>query len=225
MGFLMAVLEKILFFVGFLGGTNSFPKPLSKEEEEKYSKLLRDGDENAKKVLIEHNLRLVAHIAKKYGTENDFDDLVSIGTIGLIKGINTYNPDKNTRLAAYIARCIENEILMTMRQKKRLLREISLDETIGSDSEGNTMTLSDTLAGDGRNVEDEVFLKISSKKLINAIKTCLTPVEQKIIIWRYGIGGGGRKTQQEVSEQLGISRSYVSRIEKRAIKKLKKQLL
>jgi len=225
MGFLMAILEKLLFFVGFIGGTNSFPKPLSKDEEEKYSKMLRDGDENAKKVLIEHNLRLVAHIAKKYGTENDFDDLVSIGTIGLIKGINTYNPDKNTRLAAYIARCIENEILMTMRQKKRLSREISLDETIGSDSEGNNMTLSDTLKAEGRNVEDEVFLKINSKKLINAIKSSLSPVEQKIIIWRYGIGGGGRKTQQEVSEQLGISRSYVSRIEKRSIKKLKKQLL
>ncbi len=225
MGFLMAILEKLLFFVGFIGGTNSFPKPLSKDEEEKYSKMLRDGDENAKKVLIEHNLRLVAHIAKKYGTENDFDDLVSIGTIGLIKGINTYNPDKNTRLAAYIARCIENEILMTMRQKKRLSREISLDETIGSDSEGNNMTLSDTLKAEGKNVEDEVFLKINSKKLINAIKSSLSPVEQKIIIWRYGIGGGGRKTQQEVSEQLGISRSYVSRIEKRSIKKLKKQLL
>ncbi|MDO4617924.1 MAG: RNA polymerase sporulation sigma factor SigK [Clostridia bacterium] len=220
MGFLIALLEKLLFFVGFVGGANSFPKPLSKADEEKYTKLLKEGDEGAKNVLIEHNLRLVAHIAKKYGNENDFDDLVSIGTIGLIKGINTYNPDKNTRLAAYIARCIENEILMTMRRQKRLSREISLDETIGSDNEGNNMTLADTLSTAERSVEEEVFLKINSRKLLKAIESALTPSEQKIIIWRYGLDGENRKTQQEVSELLGISRSYVSRIEKKALKKL-----
>ncbi len=221
MGFLLALFEKLLFFVGYVGG-GSFPKPLSAKEEREYTERMQAGDENARKILIEHNLRLVAHIAKKYGNENNFDDLVSIGTIGLIKGINTFNPNKNSRLAAYIARCIENEILMTMRSSKRLSAEISLDESIGCDSEGNNMTLSDTLAVDGADVEEEVSLRIDSQKLRNAIKKDLTPSEQQIISWRYGLAGGRRKTQQEVSELLGISRSYVSRIEKRAIKKLKK---
>ncbi len=222
MGFLIALLEKLLFFVGYIGGGASFPKPLSSQEEKKYTELLQNGDENARKILIEHNLRLVAHIAKKYGNENNFDDLVSIGTIGLIKGINTFNPQKNSRLAAYIARCIENEILMTLRSAKRLGAEISLDESIGCDSEGNNMTLSDTLAIEGADVEEEVSLRLDAVKLRRAIKSELTPSEQQIICWRYGLGGGKRKTQQEVSELMGISRSYVSRIEKKAIKKLKK---
>lgn len=221
MGFLLALFEKLLFFVGYVGG-GSFPKPLSQKEEREYTERMQAGDENARKILIEHNLRLVAHIAKKYGNDNNFDDLVSIGTIGLIKGINTFNPKKNPRLAAYIARCIENEILMTMRSSKRLSAEISLDESIGCDSEGNNMTLSDTLAVDGADVEDEVSFRIDSEKLKCAIKSDLTPSEQQIICWRYGLAGGRRKTQQEVSELLGISRSYVSRIEKKAIKKLKK---
>ncbi|MEE0944831.1 MAG: RNA polymerase sporulation sigma factor SigK [Clostridia bacterium] len=221
MGFLLALIEKLLFFVGYVGG-GSFPKPLSAKEEREYTELMQQGDENARKILIEHNLRLVAHIAKKYGNDNNFDDLVSIGTIGLIKGINTFNPEKNPRLAAYIARCIENEILMTMRSSKRLSAEISLDESIGCDSEGNNMTLSDTLAVDGADVEEEVSLRIDSEKLRKAIEKDLTPSEQQIICWRYGLTGGKRKTQQEVSELLGISRSYVSRIEKKAIKKLKK---
>lgn len=223
MGFLLALIEKLLFFVGYIGGGGSFPKPLSAEEERKYTELLKNGDETARKVLIEHNLRLVAHIAKKYGNENNFDDLVSIGTIGLIKGINTFDASKNSRLAAYIARCIENEILMTMRQSKRLSAEISLDETIGCDSEGNNMTLSDTLAVEGVDVEDEVSYKLDAAKLYDAVDSELTPSEQQIIKWRYGLCGGKRKTQQEVSEILGISRSYVSRIEKKAIKKLKKR--
>lgn len=208
MGFLLSLLERLLFFVGYVGG-NSFPKPLTSTEEKKYTALMMEGDEKARNILIEHNLRLVAHIAKKYGNENNFDDFVSIGTIGLIKGINTFNPEKNSRLAAYIARCIENEILMVMRSNKRMTAEISLDESIGCDSEGNNMTLSDTLAVDGADVEDEVSLRLDSKKLYSAIKTSLSPSEQQIIYWRYGLLGGKRKTQQEVSELLGISRSYV----------------
>ncbi len=222
MGFLMALLEKLLFFVGYVGG-GSFPRPLSREEEQKYTELLKQGDQSAKNILIEHNLRLVAHIAKKYGNENNFDDLVSIGTIGLIKGVNTFDTEKNTRLAAYIARCIENEILMTMRTAKRLSAEVSLDETIGCDNEGNNMTLSDTLAVDDADVEEEVSYKIDSARLYSAIEDALTPSEQQIIIWRYGLDNKKRKTQQEVSDILGISRSYVSRIEKKAIKKLRKQ--
>ena len=221
MGFLLMLLERFLFFVGFVGG-NSFPKPLPPSEEKRYTELLKGGSEEARKILIEHNLRLVAHIAKKYAGDNNFDDLVSIGTIGLIKGINTYNPDKNTRLAAYAARCIENEILMTMRRERKLSAEISLDETIGSDSEGNNMTLSDTLAAVGADVEEEVCFKMDSDTLYKSVEEELTEAEKKIIYWRYGMGRCARKTQQEVSELLGISRSYVSRIEKRAVKKLKK---
>lgn len=221
MEFLMSIIEKLLFFVGYVGG-GSFPKPLSEKEERKYTELMSRGDENARKILIEHNLRLVAHIAKKYGNENNFDDLVSVGTIGLIKGINTFNPEKNTRLAAYIARCIENEILMTMRSMKRLSSEISLDETIGCDSEGNNMTLSDTLAVEDADVEDVVSLRLDSEKLKKAIQSNLSQSEQRIICWRYGLTGEKRKTQKEVSEKLGISRSYVSRIEKKAVKKLRK---
>lgn len=222
MGFLLAIFEKLFFFIGYIGG-GSFPKPLSKADEKRYTELLKLGDENARNILIEHNLRLVAHIAKKYGSKNDFDDLVSIGTIGLIKGINTFDSEKNPRLTSYIARCIENEILMTLRQSKRLAAEISLDETIGCDNEGNNMTLSDTLAVEGADVEDEVSYKLDSVLLRSAINTELTPSEQQIIKWRYGFSNQNRKTQQEVSEILGISRSYVSRIEKRAISKLKKR--
>lgn len=222
MGFLFELLQRLLFFVGYIGGGSSFPKPLSAEEEKKYTELLCKGDEAAKNILIEHNLRLVAHIAKKYGNESSFDDLVSVGTIGLIKGINTFDTKKNPRLSAYIARCIENEILMTLRSTKRFSAEISLDETIGCDSEGNSMTISDTLAAPGADVVDEVSLKLDEKILYEAIASSLTPVEQKLICWRYGLGNRKKKTQQEVSELLGISRSYVSRIEKKAIKKLRK---
>ncbi len=222
MGFLLALFERLLFFVGYISGGGNFPKPLSATDEKKYTELMKAGDIKAKNILIEHNLRLVAHIAKKYGNDSNFDDLVSIGTIGLIKGINTFNPDKNSKLTAYIARCIENEILMSMRRTKKIQSEISLDETIGCDGEGNNMTLSDTLAAGGADVEEEVSFKLDAVRLNKAIETELTPSEQQIIKWRYGIGCMKRQTQQEVSEKLGISRSYVSRIEKKAIGKLRK---
>lgn len=221
MGFLLTLLERFLFFVGYVGG-GTFPKPLSVKEEAKYVSLLEAGDRCAREVLIEHNLRLVAHIAKKYGNENNFDDLVSIGTIGLIKGIDTYSSGKNTKLAAYAARCIENEILMHLRSAKKLMTEVSLDETIGCDADGNNMTLSDTLAKEGADVEDAVSLKLDSVKLYKAVGAYLDPIEKQIIVWRYGLNNAKRKTQHEVSELLGISRSYVSRIEKKAIGKLKK---
>ncbi len=224
MGFILMLLEKLLFFVGYVGG-GTFPKPLSSKEEAKYVEMLEGGEVSARAVLIEHNLRLVAHIAKKYGNENNFDDLVSIGTIGLIKGIDTFSSDKNTKLAAYAARCIENEILMHLRSTKKLSTEVSLDETIGCDSDGNNMTLSDTLALEGADVVEAVSLKLDSAKLYRAVEKSLDPIEKQIIIWRYGLNNTKRKTQQEVSELLGISRSYVSRIEKKAIGKLKKSFL
>lgn len=220
MGLFFEMLQRLLFFVGYIGGGNSFPKPLSKDDEKKYTEMLARGDEGAKNILIEHNLRLVAHIAKKYGNDSNFDDLVSVGTIGLIKGINTFDAQKNPRLSSYIARCIENEILMCLRSAKRIAAEISLDESIGCDSEGNSMTISDTLAAPDCDVLEEVAGRLEEKKLYDAVMTELTPTERKLIGWRYGLGGGKRKTQQEVSELLGISRSYVSRIEKKAVRKL-----
>lgn len=219
MDFIFKLLESLMLFLGFVGG-NTFPKPLTKKEEEEYIRLLGMGDENAKNVLIEHNLRLVAHIAKKYAKEGNFDDLVSTGTIGLIKGINTFNPEKSSKLTTYISRCIENEVLMALRLLKKTQGEVSLDETIGTDKEGNNMTFSDILPAEGEDIADEIALKINIKKLYNAMEEVLTEDERNILCWRYGLGLKRKKTQHEISEILGISRSYVSRIEKRAIKRL-----
>lgn len=221
--FLLAELfRSIMLFLGFVGGGNAFPKPLSEREEKEYIEKWALGDENAKNMLIEHNLRLVAHIAKKYATDSNFDDLVSVGTIGLIKGINTFDRTKTSKLTTYIARCIENEVLMTLRMAKKSAGDVSLEECIGTDKEGNNMTFSDILPADNDDITDIIDLKINTKKLYDAIKQHLSPDERRIICWRYGLLNEKRKTQKEISEILGISRSYVSRIEKRAIKKLLK---
>ncbi|MBE7015682.1 MAG: sigma-70 family RNA polymerase sigma factor [Ruminococcaceae bacterium] len=202
------IIQNILLFLGFVSG-NAFPKPLSKKEEEKYLALWEQGDEKAKNILIEHNLRLVAHIAKKYAGENNFDDLVSVGTIGLIKGINTFDKTKTSKLTTYIARCIENEVLMTMRASKRLSHEVSLEDSIGTDKEGNNMTFSDILQADTDDISDIIALKIDIKKLYRAMNDVLTGDEKDILCWRYGLLNQKRKTQKEVSDILGISRSYV----------------
>ncbi len=222
--FIMQILQNVMLLLGFVGGGNAFPKPLSKKEESHYLKLWSEGDETAKNILIEHNLRLVAHIAKKYANESNFDDFVSIGTIGLIKGINTFDPAKTSKLTTYIARCIDNEILMTLRTAKKSAGEISLEECIGTDKEGNNMTFSDILPSDSDDISDIIALKINIKKLYEAMEEVLTPDEKNIICWRYGLDNKKRKTQKEISEILGISRSYVSRIEKRAIKKLSEKI-
>lgn len=221
--FFTEIIQNILLFLGFVSG-NAFPKPLSKKEEEHYLSLWAKGDENAKNILIEHNLRLVAHIAKKYAGENNFDDLVSIGTIGLIKGINTFNPEKTSKLTTYIARCIENEVLMTLRTTKKLTQEVSLDDSIGTDKEGNNMTFSDILQADENDISDIIALKIDIRRLYEAMDLVLTEDEKNILCWRYGLLNERKKTQKEISEILGISRSYVSRIEKKAIKKLADKL-
>ncbi len=214
-------IQTVLTLAGYVSGSVSFPKPLTPEEEKKYIKACAGGDQNAKNILIEHNLRLVAHIAKKYSEENNLEDLISIGTIGLIKGINTFNPEKNSRLSSYIARCIENEILMTLRRSsKKIQTEISIDECIGTDREGNNMTFSDILTSDSPDISEIIFEKLQSKKLYAAMKKVLTPTEQNIVCWRYGLHGTKRKTQKEIADILGISRSYVSRIEKRCLEKL-----
>lgn len=221
--FLGGLLNPFLVFSGYISSTNSFPNPLTKEEEEYYLDLYEQGDEEARNILIERNLRLVAHIVKKYtNTGKDLDDLISIGTIGLIKAISTYDKKKGTRLATYAARCIDNEILMTIRADKKSKVEVSLQEPIGVDKEGNEISLIDILGTDADEVIDEVDLKIQVKKLYSKINEVLKGREKTIIELRYGLIDGGCKTQREIANFLGISRSYVSRIEKRAIKKLNK---
>lgn len=221
---LMRLFEQIMFLTGFVGGSAAFPKALSAEEERKYLEMYAGGDINAKNILIEHNLRLVAHITRKYSSESNSEDLISIGIIGLIKGINTFNHQKNRKLSAYISRCIENEILMHLRSSKKLSNEVSLDETIGTDKEGNSLTFADILPSDGGDIIENLSLKMTSASLYTAIDKVLNNVEKDIIVWRYGLYGNERLAQREVATKLNISRSYVSRIEKRALNKLADEL-
>lgn len=219
------IIKPILVLTGYVSSSNSFPKPLTREEEEYYLKRFNQGDETARNILIERNLRLVAHIVKKYNNIGiDIEDLISIGTIGLIKGISTFDMDKGARLATYAARCIENEILMTIRSSKRSRTEMSLQEPIGTDKEGNEISLLDILGTDIDEITDKVYIKMQINKLNRAIDKVLKERERIIIQLRYGLVDGGFKTQREIAKFLGISRSYVSRIEKRALNKLQKEL-
>lgn len=202
---------------------NSFPKPLSEEEENTYLQMALAGDESAKKVLVERNLRLVAHIIKKYDPD-DFDDLVSIGTIGLIKAINTYNPERAARLATYASRCIENEILMHYRSRKKLRSEFSIYEPIGTDKEGNELSFIDILGTGPETVIDEVSEKFENDRLWNKLSN-LSKQEKNVLIMRYGLKNGLSLTQREIAKKMGISRSYVSRIEKKAINRLNDQFV
>lgn len=203
----------------------SFPNPLTSKEEQYYIELYESGDETARNILIEHNLRLVAHVAKKYsasGVSND--DLISIGTIGLIKAVNTYNSSKTARLATYAARCIENEILMSLRAGKKNRAEVSLSGPIGIDKDGNEINLNDILGTDPDAVLEDISLKIQVCKMTDAINSVLSDREKEIVLNRYGILGCKPRTQREVAESLNISRSYVSRIEKKALEKLREAL-
>lgn len=221
---MVKLFEQIMFLAGYVGGGSAFPKALTPEEEKKYLELYAKGDMDARNTLIEHNLRLVAHITKKYSNDSNADDLISVGIIGLIKGINTFNPEKNHKLATYIARCIENEVLMVLRSTKKLNNEISLDESIGTDKEGNNLTFADIIPAENTDIVDSIDVKMNISKLYKAIDKVLNKVEKDIIIWRYGLNGDKRLAQREVAAKLGISRSYVSRIEKRALKKLAEEL-
>ncbi len=215
--------QYVCFFILHVCGSGSFPKPLSQKEEALYLEKLRNGDIEARNKLVEHNLRLVAHIIKKYyGIQSEQDDLVSIGTIGLIKAINTYKPDKKIRLSSYASRCIENEILMHFRNAKKSSQDISLNETIDTDKDGNPLTLLDIMSVDD-NILDNLDLKLNSQKLGQFIKEELDEREKKIIILRYGLNGKKPMTQKEVAKLLNISRSYVSRIETKALKVLRKR--
>lgn len=221
----MEAVSATFFLFGYISNVNSFPHPLSQEEEKHYLQLLREGNEEARNILIERNLRLVAHIVKKFNsTPNECDDLISIGTIGLIKAISTYNHDKGTRLATYAARCIENQILMQIRANKKIQTEVSLQDPIGVDREGNEITLIDVIGTEPESVVEEVELKMQVKRLYNKMKDVLKKREKLVIELRYGLINGASKTQREIAKMLGISRSYVSRIEKKAIKKLGKEL-
>ena len=200
---------------------NSFPRPLSSADEQKYVELFLNGDENARNKLIEHNLRLVAHIIKKYYTQTgDQDDLISIGTIGLIKGVSTYRPDKGVRLATYASRCIENEILMHFRSLKKSAGDISLSDSLDTDKDGNALSLMDTISSD-EDLLENISTKETRAQLLRYVENVLTTREQHIIALRYGLGGGKPKTQRETADICKISRSYVSRIEKKALAKLK----
>lgn len=222
---LSTIFRPFIILCGYMMQSNSFPKPLSRDEEAKYLKLYSEGDKEAKDVLIERNLRLVAHIVKKYhNTGKDIDDLISIGTIGLIKAISTYNPNKGTRLATYAARCIDNEILMSIRSDRKVKMEYSLHDPIGSDKEGNEINLLDILGTDVDEVLNEVDLRIQTTKLYRLLNKVLEEREKTIIELRYGLVDGDHKTQREIANMLGISRSYVSRIESRAIDKLNKAM-
>ena len=198
------------FLFGHLTGGNSFPKPLSAEDEQKYLREFAAGSEDARNILIERNLRLVAHVTKKYSQHaKDNEDLISIGTIGLIKAIASFKPDKNVRLATYAARCIENEILMDMRAGKKRNGDIHLQDIVGVDREGNEVRVEDKIADDKEPVDDQVSLKIQIRRLQEAILRVLHGREKTVIEMRYGLAGQDELTQREIASQLGISRSYV----------------
>ena len=217
-------LKSAVFLLGYISSNNLFPEPLSIEEERKYLKHMKNGDEDARNILIERNLRLVAHVCKKYTSAKvDQEDLISIGTIGLIKGINSFESSKGVRLATYVARCIDNEILMFLRSTKKLGAEVYLDDPIGKDKDDNTVTLQEVLENEERSIEEEVDLKFKIKKLYNKMKEVLKDREKSIIELRFGLKGTKPKTQHEIAEMMGISRSYVSRIETKAIGKLAKE--
>jgi len=200
----------------------TFPKPLTAEEEKLFLQKYKEGDLDAKRILIERNLRLVAHVAKKYQRpEEDSEDLISIGTIGLIKAVTTFDHSKNNRLATYAARCIENELLMMLRMRKKTSKEVSLYEPIGMDKEGNEISLLDIIESNNVDVIETMELEENTKKLYEIFKVFLNDREQKVMVLRYGLFGAKETTQREIAKALGISRSYVSRIEKNAIKKLR----
>ena len=213
-----------VFLVGYISNSNLFPEPLSNEDEAYYLEKYQQGDEDSRNVLIEHNLRLVAHVCKKYSTTKvEQDDLISIGTIGLIKGINSFDSSKGVRLATYVSRCVDNEVLMFLRSNKKVNAEVYLEDPIGKDKDDNTVTLQEVLENNEKNIEDEVDLKFKVKKLYEKMKEVLKAREKTILELRFGLGGKKPQTQNEIADSMGISRSYVSRIETKAIGKLAKE--
>ncbi|MBQ3297843.1 MAG: RNA polymerase sporulation sigma factor SigK [Bacilli bacterium] len=221
---LIRLLKRLFYKVSsvfYVGATDVLPEPLTKEEEDYFLKLKESGDNNAKEKLIEHNLRLVVFLAKKYeNTGVELEDLVSIGSIGLIKGINTFSSDKNIKLATYCSRCIDNEILMYLRKNKKLKNEVSIDQTLSYDTDGNELRLEDIIGTDKDEIAKEIEVNDDKELIIREILS-LKPRDREIMILRYGLLGNNEYTQKEVADKLHISQSYISRIEKKVIKKLK----
>lgn len=218
------IASNLSFFTGAYSN-NVFPDPLTKEEEDKYIDLMLKGDSNARAKLIEHNLRLVAHIVKKFESNtNDVDDLIGIGTVGLIKGIDSFSPNKNIKLTTYIAKCAQNEILMYFRSNKKNSKNVSLYDGISYDKDGNEITILDVLKTDDPDFAEEIH-KNDNIKLLKEYMNVLTPKEKEVIIKRYGLNNTDEITQKEIAKKLGISRSYVSRIEKRAITKILREFI
>ena len=221
---IFAALAKLLSPILGISTQQNFPPALSSEEEKQCFSLMKKGEEDARQKLILHNLRLVSHIVRKYySTNKNQEDLISIGTIGLVKAVDTFNTDNGTRFATYASKCIQNEILMSFRAEKKHSSDISINETIDVDRDGNPLAYIDVISSE-ENVSEEIERKIMSERALKCIKTVLTLRERQIIIMRYGLCGTRELTQREIAERLGISRSYVSRIEKSALEKLKNAL-
>ncbi len=218
---LWELMGRLVFFTGAIVGKNSYPKPLSKEDEEKYLARMAQGDREAKDILIRHNMRLVAHIAKKYSGAAEADDLISVGSIGLIKAISTYKSGKGTSLSTYTARCIENEILMLIRSNKKHRFTLSLSDPIGVDKDGNELTFLELLFEKEDCVYESVERSLQKERLLRGLKAVLSEREFQVICLRFGLKGGVAMPQREVANILKISRSYISRIEKKAIVKLR----
>ncbi|EGC91404.1 RNA polymerase sporulation sigma factor SigK [Turicibacter sanguinis] len=222
--FIVSLFSNLIPLMGSISN-QAFPNPLSPEEEEHYLTLMANGDKNAREKLIEHNLRLVAHIVKKYQNQtDDKEDLISIGTIGLIKAIDSFSPDKGTKLATYAARCIDNEILMLFRSTKKMRNDVSLYDPIGYDKEGNEICLIDVVKDENKDLNDIIIQQLAFEKIEKNLKS-LTQRERDIIVRRFGLENHEEETQQEIAKSYGISRSYVSRIEKRALMKLYREFI
>lgn len=223
LNFLSNLLSHVFFLFGYISSNNLFPEPLSKTEEEFYLRKYFAGDKNARDKLIEHNLRLVAHIAKRYSnSEQELEDLISIGIVGLIKAIDSFSAEKGFKISTYASKCVENEILMHIRANKKIKSEVSMNTIIGTDKDGNDMELVDTLDSESKDAIDTIYNKIMSEQVIKFINSKLTKREKYIMCSRYGLNGHIQKTQQQIADELGISRSYVSRIETKVQNKLKK---
>ena len=221
-GLFSSIISNMLYLMLHLENAGSFPKPLNAAQEREALEKMKNGDSAARDLLVEHNLRLVVHIIKKYYSNySDQDDLISIGTIGLIKAVNSFNPEKGTRLATYASRCVENEILMYFRNQKKCAQDISMNEPIDTDSQGNPLTLSEIVFTDDT-IVDDIDRKIKLEKLRKAVNSISDAREKLIIVKRYGLDGNMPLTQRQIAAKLGISRSYISRIEKKALENLRK---
>ncbi|MBE5738293.1 MAG: sigma-70 family RNA polymerase sigma factor [Clostridiales bacterium] len=220
----MLFIQKLMFFTSYVNNTSSFPKPLSQAEEKEYLERFENGDMKAKEILIQHNLRLVAHIVKKYGQTEEADDLISVGSLGLIKALNTYKLNHGTQFSTYAARCIENEILMLIRANKKHKNTVSIEDVLGADEDNNEITIGDLNYDDEQDVSKVAENKYIAEKLDVVLKRCLSDREYQIMCLRYGLNGNPVLPQREVAKKLNISRSYISRLEKKSIEILRKKL-